>query len=255
MKWQTDKKYADYSSRIVEIPSEFDNSGETIHNKRNVVKIITGADGEPWVVKRFKRPNFIQRVVYSFFRKSKARRAFEYARYLLDNGISTPAPVAFMELKQGGLLNYCYFVSTLAQGESCWILNDDGADRGLAHAVAQCMVSLHEKGFIHGDPNLTNFLYKKREGGYDICVIDLNRSKIISNPSQEECLDNFMRVTHNPSAMQLIVGEYAKIRGWDEAHCIRHAKSCIKRLEKHERRKGRLKRIKSRLLKPGSQPR
>jgi hypothetical protein len=42
-------------------------------------------------------PHLINKIVYKKFRKSKARRSYEYATLLLDKGIGTPQPIAFLE--------------------------------------------------------------------------------------------------------------------------------------------------------------
>jgi len=48
-----------------------DGEGEVVYDSRNrVVRFIIG--GQPMMVKRFKRVNAVQQVVYTFFRKTKA---------------------------------------------------------------------------------------------------------------------------------------------------------------------------------------
>ena len=77
----------------------FDHEGEMIGNGyRNVIKILT-IDVQRYNIKEFKVPNLVNKIVYRFFRKSKAERSFLYGQRLLDLGILTPSPEAYIEYK------------------------------------------------------------------------------------------------------------------------------------------------------------
>ena len=62
------------------------NSGE-----RNSIKKIKLSD-KTLIIKVFKIPSVINQIVYRYFRKSKARRSFEYAIKLINLNIKTPRP-------------------------------------------------------------------------------------------------------------------------------------------------------------------
>jgi hypothetical protein len=64
--------------------------------KRNTIKLFE-LEGYTINIKSFKVPNLINKIAYKYFRKSKARRSYEYAVRLLENGIGTPKPIAFFE--------------------------------------------------------------------------------------------------------------------------------------------------------------
>ena len=55
-----------------DLPSLFENGGETLFQSRNTIKKFVLEDGLEIVIKKYKTPIFIQRVVYTFIRKSKA---------------------------------------------------------------------------------------------------------------------------------------------------------------------------------------
>lgn len=63
---------------IERLPEVFPVSGEVLHEGRNQIRAFD-IGGESLVVKRYKRPHLFNRVMYSFFRKNKARRAYEHA--------------------------------------------------------------------------------------------------------------------------------------------------------------------------------
>ena len=79
-----------------------DHQGKLLHRGRNEIRRLL-IDGKPIVVKRYKRPNIVQRVVYPFFRQSKCRRAYDYAALFRQRGIATPRELAYVEHCHHGL--------------------------------------------------------------------------------------------------------------------------------------------------------
>ena len=67
----------------------FKENQNVIKNNRNIIKKLRFGDVET-VTKSFKRPNFIQGIIYKYFRKTKARRSFEHSLLLNQMGIKTP---------------------------------------------------------------------------------------------------------------------------------------------------------------------
>jgi hypothetical protein len=63
--------------------------GETLYAARNIIKLFD-VDGFKVNVKFFKKPIFINQIVYRTFRKSKARRSYEYAFKLKEKGFILP---------------------------------------------------------------------------------------------------------------------------------------------------------------------
>ena len=107
------KVHPDYKhlNRFIEsIPSGMREGDEVLRDERNLLYKTT-AGGIVFTVKRYKRPGLFNRFVYTFFRKTKARRSYEYAEQLLQKGIGTSAPAAYIEIKKNGLFDVGYFVS------------------------------------------------------------------------------------------------------------------------------------------------
>ena len=216
------------------VPALFDGGrGETLHSGRNTVKAFD-ADGRRLVAKRYKRPNMVQRIAYTFFRKSKAERAFIYARALRKLGFDTPHEAAYIEIRRNGLLSDSYFIS-----EECSLpplmplLDRDNPDQQAAEDLASLLADMHVKGALHGDLNLSNILYAKDGGGrYKFTLIDTNRSKF-KQPTADECLDNLKRLTHNRALMTLVVTLYARKRGWDAGKTV---EGVMRKLDKFERK-------------------
>lgn len=73
----------------------FNNSGEIfIKGNRNTIKLFQ-IEEKIYNIKSFKSPNLVNKIAYRYFRKSKAKRSFEFATLLIEKGIGTPNPIAF----------------------------------------------------------------------------------------------------------------------------------------------------------------
>ena len=70
---------------IERLPEVFPVSGEVLHEGRNQIRAFD-IGGESLVVKRYKRPHLFNRVMYSFFRKNKARRLVAHGIKMMCGG-------------------------------------------------------------------------------------------------------------------------------------------------------------------------
>lgn len=225
--------YSQAKDFIETLPSVFDTAGKLVYQGRNAVRSFDTPWGE-WMVKAFKKPHLIQRIAYTFWRPSKPQRAFKYAQRLLQMGIPTPEGIAYIEIKEGGLFSKGYFVSAALHDPSLYdVLNrTENFDRRLADCVADFVVDMHVKGFLHGDLNLSNILYHPLPtGGYRFSVIDTNRSTFNPNASPAECIDRLKRLTHRRDLLNYLVGVYARKRNWDEAATVHEVNRQLVRFE------------------------
>ncbi|MCM1109161.1 MAG: lipopolysaccharide kinase InaA family protein [Clostridium sp.] len=230
----------DFTEHLAE---RFDREGDTLHEGRNRVKAFN-VDGQILIVKRYKRPHLIQRVAYTWFRPSKARRAYLFALRLKQLGIATPEPVAYLEERRWGLFRDSYFVSARCTDPTLFpvLVDKTDYDPQLAAALAAEVVEWHRKGFLHGDLNLANIMYRpKAGGGYAFTVIDINRSHFINNPGQDECLTNLMRLTHRVDLLRFLVEHYARLRGWEPESCCDAVEAKLHAFEQRRARKRKLK--------------
>ena len=227
MKYVVSEAYRQYADFIDRIPQLFaQGEGTVIYRQRNEVRRME-YQGKTFIVKCYKKVNPIQQVVYTFFRKTKAERAFLYAQKFRERGIETPHEIAFIETSAYGLFNVGYFISEECSWRSSALdLREvEVFDRRLGRAVMEHIVLMHSRGILHGDLNLTNFLYQQRkDNGYDFKMIDTNRSHFINGmPSDEQCLKNLVRITHRRDLYEFLIGQYAEIRKWNVEETIRQA--------------------------------
>ena len=250
-------KYQMYDEFVRSIPSQFEKAGKLIYDSRNQVRLFD-VNGQTLVVKRFKVPMLHQRIDYTFIRPSKAKRAYTFALRLAELNISTPDPIACVETYRYGLFYYGYFVSAFCGDPDARFLREDyvGHD-DLIDAIVRFIVDMNEKGFIHGDMNLSNFLYRKDPDKKDsddsndsmsfhdsstfhITTIDINRSHFCKHPSTRQCLDSMIRLTHVRPLLRTIVMRYAELRGWDATACADYVEH---KLTRFERRKALKKKV------------
>ena len=154
-------KYNNLSGFIEKIPEFISNGkGRIIYDKRNKVYDLITDDGIELVVKKYKVPLLHQRFDYTFLRKSKAMRAYLYGLKLLELGINTPEPIACVQGYKNGLFHIGYFVSEPCYDEDFRVLSNETHDKELINVLVDELVMEHEKGFLHGDPNLSNYLFR-----------------------------------------------------------------------------------------------
>lgn len=236
-------KYQFATNFISCIPNEFENNKDLIYSGRNTVKRFRSNYGT-WIVKKYRKPNIIQQLAYTFWRKSKAERAFIFANKLLDLGIDTPEGIAYIENKKNGLFNIGYFISTASDDLPLYpiLVENSHFDKSLATSLAAFFVFMHNKGFLHGDPNLDNILYHvNSQGENSFSVIDTNRSVFRTHPSPKECLDNLKRITHRRDLLAYIIKEYAIMRQWNIDESIHQVMHALNKFEKKRQLKHLLK--------------
>ncbi len=194
-------------------------------DKRNVVAKIT-LDGREFVVKKYKRPTIANCFIYTFFRKSKAHRAYEYALKLLKLGISTPFPVAYIEEKRYGLFHTGYLVTeymdspTLAQIKSDE-MSIDKLHR-LGHDLISFTIMLQEKRVLPLDYNPSNIFYNYNEetGSFSFALTDINRMRFGRIPWSRDAMRSFEQFGITTDILYHFLLGYAIERNVDVDLCM-----------------------------------
>lgn len=245
MKTAIHPNYDRFTRFIQQVPQLFqEGKGTVLHDGRNKVMILEH-EGKRFVVKRFKKANPVQRIAYTFWRPTKARRAYLYAQALRERGIETPHEVAWLEEYATGLFHTGWFICE----ECTWpqafgpLFEAGQFDEELASAVGRHIALMHERGIFFGDLNLRNFLYHKDEDGqYQFSMVDTNRSRFTDGPlPQELCIKNLQTVTHRRDLFSHIVQAYARARKMDETALEAQA---VRKLDEFEHRNARKKQMK-----------
>lgn len=218
---------------VASVPHIFPQTGKVLYRGRNELKVFNVGQLEI-NVKKYKVPHFFNKIIYSFFRPTKAKRAYNYALHLLRKGITTPTPVAYIEKWRGGLFSEGYFISLQShytQDLHRFWHGKVAGNEDILRAFAGFTAQLHENKIFHQDYSPGNILYEPKPLGISFSLVDLNRMKF-------GCVDEnlgcrcFGRLFDSEEILRFVAAVYADKRGFDVRRCqdkvIAHHNRCMK---------------------------
>jgi serine/threonine protein kinase len=200
-------KYLD--DYLINIKQYFYEDTNTIHKARNELKIISHA-GVSTVVKSFKIPHLFNKIIYTFFRDSKAKKSYEYS---LKLGDFAPPPIGYIEFFNNGLLDESYFISeefiynfTIREP----LLQKNFINREkILQAFANFTLQLHNSGIYHEDYSPGNILIREKNGKYIFKIVDVNRMRFFKLSCNERA-KNFSKLWASEEDLTIIAKEYVK---------------------------------------------
>ncbi len=216
-------QYEHLRSWLETLPHTFPQTGEVIYDARNQIRCFEEG-GLILCVKRFHQPHFLNRLIYSYFKRSKARRSYENGMYLLRHGIGTPEPIAYIEEKKCGLMGYSYLVtlqSRLTRLNREFTLNYTPELDATIRPLARFTARMHEAGILHYDYSPGNILWDYVDGECQFEVIDINRMRIGHPVTLKEGAKSLRRICATTSFFVTFADEYAKARKLDSKECER----------------------------------
>lgn len=213
--------YAEMSDFIKVLPVIFDHQGIVIYKGRNELREFD-VEGKKVIVKSFRRPHILNRIIYNFFRESKARRSFRYAGMLRQFKIGSPAPIGFCSVSSWLLFGKSYYVSLKSEcpytyRDLCQIPFENQEE--ILRAIARTTAALHERGILHKDYSAGNILFLEKPEGVYVEIIDLNRMRF-GTVSLEEGCKNFERLPGTDDMFAILADEYAKSRNFEVEKCL-----------------------------------
>lgn len=206
---------------IIGLADNFGSQGEIIYRGHNLIKVADAA-GRRFNIKRYRVPHPLNRVIYTFFRSPKGRRAFEYPRRLEAAGIDTPTPVAYIEDRRNGLIAYSYLITLQSPlSRTFYEFGDksmtDATDVRIVRALTRFAARMHDAGILHRDFSPGNILFDlDRQGNPVFSIVDINRMKF-GRITPKDGIRNFARLWGQPAMFDIIADEYALARGGDAA--------------------------------------
>jgi len=229
---------------VDKLPSTFDMQGDIVQAKRNIIKLIE-VGGLKLNIKRYRKPIFINRIIYTFLRGTKASKAYNNAIKVIERGFLTPTPVAYIEEYSGGLLNLSYFISfqlenirEIREYYFTEVKNDEPFLRSFARYTAD----LHNNNILHLDYSPGNILISEINGKYNFSLVDINRMEFREVDIQKGC-ENFCRLFEYDIATEFIAAEYAAARGLDADQCRTLMLEYKHAFERKKERKKKLKQL------------
>ena len=209
------------AKELQEIIENFDSRGTIfIAGNRNSIKLF---DFENKIIniKSFKIPNFFNKIIYSFFRKSKAFRSYDFAQKLTQMGIGTPTPIAYYEQKGILGLGKSFYISEHLEFDLMFrdlVENQDypNSDEILKQFTAFSF-KMHQNGIEFLDHSPGNTLIVKNGNLYKFYLVDLNRMSFHKNMDFQLRMKNLSRLTPHIEMIKKISVAYAQLSGENES--------------------------------------
>jgi len=243
------KIHPDYTALdgfIRSIPSGGYDVEKTFRNHRNTVEKVN-ANGHCLVIKRYKVPTWANQVIYTFFRKNKALRAYQNALRLLSMGIDTARPVAYIVKRRWGLYHKGWFVCEYLPYETLFEaasrLKGSEAGEQLTHDFLDFMVLLHEKAVVLKDSNPSNVLVHREGEHWEFALVDINRMEFGKSPGLAKSMHSFDELGIDVEQMALYLPQYCEARGFELEKSVffvllsrgwrrlrHHVKACVKKV-------------------------
>ena len=246
MKIQIHPSYLSYKNKILSSISNFENGGKLIYGgTRNSIKTFD-IGGLILNIKAFQKPSFVKKIIYTYFRASKAKRSYDYALQLINKDIGTPKPIAYLEQKDIFGLTKSYYVCEhlefdLMFRELVTHPNWPEHEKILREFTRFCY-KLHENGIEFKDHSPGNTLIKKNDKNhYEFYLVDLNRMKFHEKMTLEQRIYNLRRLTPKLDMVSVIVDEYAKLSGEDSEKLFKMLWEATSGFQKKFHRKKRFK--------------
>ncbi|MBQ8099101.1 MAG: tyrosine protein kinase [Bacteroidaceae bacterium] len=222
MKIRLSPSYMNCRNEVEQIVAHFERQGGMIYHGRNMIKTFQTANGT-WNVKRYHCPSLFNRIVYTFLRKPKGLRAFEYPNRIIPAGFETPYPIAYVEQRQWGLISSSFFISEHCPYKRRFYEFGDAKVADVADILTEFVrftAGLHEAGIYHRDYSPGNILFDQKDGEWHFSIVDINRMVFGPVSIKKGCL-NFARLWGQPEMFRFIATEYAHARHANEKDCTR----------------------------------
>ena len=216
--------FKDIEEFIASVPSLFEKGeGEVIYKGRNELRCFSYG-GKEFIVKSFRRPHFINRLVYGFIRPSKASRAYQNAIKLMELGVGTPVPVAYIDIRSNLLFDKSYLITLKSECSHVYVelfQKDFKEEEQVLREIGRVTAIMHNKGYVHKDYGCGNILFENTPEGVKIEMVDLNRMYFGKVDIKMGC-KNFERLPCTPQMHKWIAQEYAKGRNFNPDECLKY---------------------------------
>lgn len=197
--------------------------GRVLCERRNCVRQFV-VERAVVVVKQFVRPNMLNRLIYATLRRSKAARTMLIGRRLLQKGIETPLPLAYVDTyDQFGCYDIGYSVTLYNESMELngWRTLPREEQRRLVADLAEFTARMHRVGFVHHDYHEGNIFYRQaNDGSYRFSVVDINRGRF-GCVLRWRCVKDLILFGFDQELMSLFVSRYAELMGWCAERMVR----------------------------------
>lgn len=197
-------------------PGKMMTSGREIHAGRNRLAALSldlPGFGRRQVVLKLFRPRGVDRLK-TLVLPSKPLRAWRGARALVERGIPTPRPLAWLERRRAGMAVEGYFLTEKTENvrevREIFRGPDDGRLDGLLRSLAGFLRTCHEKGILHRDLSDGNVLAAEDgRGGFTFHLLDTNRVRVLKRVAGPRAAANLVRLGVPSGKQRAFLAEYS----------------------------------------------
>jgi len=221
----------------------------------NVVAEIPGAlfdYDQNVMVKLFGWRNTVS-IIFSPVMRSRAKKSWDMARWLLERSVNTPQPLAVYTARKYGVIRENFYLSKAVRDyrTARHILQDTTVSRNdknhLIQSLAKIVRRIHDHHAVHNDLTLANFLVKDFVPE-EIALVDLNRAtrwwrlprmkRLADIARMDLCSCDFTNPTDHYCFRDVFLRAYGK------ENYTRNQK-VLSRLVRHRFRQKRMKRLRN----------
>jgi serine/threonine protein kinase len=192
-----------------------DQDTEILLDRRNRVGVVALPQQDESkvdiVIKEF-RSRGVNRLK-SLFLRGKAFKSWRGAVALVERGIDTPSPVAYLEKRKDLFLDQSFFLAERIGGiEEIRFLFPKFPPselRRLLISLSQHLSTCHKKGILHRDLSDGNILVKKdKQGEFRFYLIDTNRIRVKKRIGLLSGIKNLIRLGVPPDFQRFFLQHY-----------------------------------------------
>ncbi|APD05687.1 hypothetical protein UJ101_00134 [Flavobacteriaceae bacterium UJ101] len=213
--WVIHNNYKSFEKELKGIIDSFADQGDIVMDgERNLIKKFKLSSGLMINIKSFKKPHLINQFSYAYIRPSKAKRSYENAGKLIQSGVLTPLPIAYIEFSNSLGITNSYYISGHVDYDFTYreLLNENFPDRvNILKQFTHFTYQLHENqiDFLDHSPGNT-LIIEKENKTYDFYLIDLNRMDF-KEMNLEDRMANFRKLSAKDDMIRIMSDEYAQI--------------------------------------------
>ena len=172
------QRFAVAVADVLQNPDAAIEAGEILKHDRTTTVAKIQVMGISLVIKRYNRKSLLHGFT-RLWRTTRARRSFDAARWLLQHGILTVLPLAFIENRFFGALNHgAYYLSLCHPGDNLLRQLNSGAIKehdfdAILSEFGQLFSLLRRANAAHGDMKISNFIFHSNR----LCVLALDATQ------------------------------------------------------------------------------
>ncbi len=176
---------------------------ETPGGRGKVYSISPG--GVKLVIRHYEHGGFFRKVLGDLFLGAwRPLKELALTRRAFSMGLPVPESIAVCMKKQLGIFTRSWFISKEIRGavEIAVLFAGTGMEpvsekRKLLYAVAGAIRVMHDRGLYHNDLNLGNILARKKDEGYEVFIVDLDKSVFRKELSINQRVKNLSRLNRS----------------------------------------------------------